>query len=153
VVFTETAGSLTETYDGAAIGNWGTATVSTFGEAWQNTGVPGNIIGSLIWTEPAGEVGFNVVDDGTAFSEFPFESAPQPLPSAVQSGTVVIDANGDTVVAAVTYVDNGDTVVSMPGGTQVPDNVSTVSMLMLVGGALGLARQRNLGLAVVRSAD
>ena|SRR5579863_1573848 len=156
VVFTETAGSLTETYDSNPIGNWGTAIVTGSIEMWLNTGLVGDTQGptqgQLTWTEPVGDIGFNVVDGATAFSENPFESAPQPLSGTSQTGTVVIDASGDTVVASVTFIDNGDTTSSVPGGVPVPDNTSTVSMLMMAGGALGLARQRNLGHAVARPA-
>jgi hypothetical protein len=159
VVFTESAGTLSETLNGAPIGNWGTATVSGGVETWVNADPngAGNVIGpdSVIPTyefpEPADEPGlFNILTGGVVMSDAPASPNAASLPFVF----IVIDPSSTLGVVAVpvTFVDNGDTVTSIPGGTPVPDGASTLPLLMLAGGVLGLARQRNLGLAAVRPA-
>jgi hypothetical protein len=153
VVFTESAGALTETLNGAPIGNWGTATISGGVETWNNTDPlgAGNVIGTYEWPEPPGEPGlFNIVSGGIVMSDAPSSANAETLP-LIFTVTDPASQSGEIAVP-VSFIDNGDTVTSMPSGTPVPDGSSTLSMLLMAGGALGLAWQRNPGLEVIRSA-
>ncbi len=128
VVFTESAGTLSETLNGTPIGNWGTATVSGGVETWVNTDPlgAGNVIGpdSVVVTyefpEPADEPGlFNILTGGVVMSDAPASPNAAPLPFVF----VVTDPSSPLGVvpdASVTFIDNGDTVTSMPGGTPAP---------------------------------
>ena len=144
IVFTESGGNLTETLDGTSVNGW-VRDSGANGEAWIPTITQVLLTNTIpiVWSEPKGESGFNIVQGGNAFTQEVFSDlglAHDPVdPSHVYQVQInIFDNQGneisDSVNADVTFIDLGD------GTNSIPENQATLPLLGLACLSLLVAR-------------
>jgi hypothetical protein len=136
VVFTESGNTLTETFNGTAVGHWTYLGASASGvQSWRDDFAPTFEIGlNISWPEPENPQLYNIIEGATVFSE-----ALTPVGLVLQAGahqlTGYVSPTG-AVAADVSFLDNGDV------SSSVPDTASTLTCMAMALAGLESARRR-----------
>ena len=136
VVFTESGNTLTETFNGAAVGHWTYLGTSAGGvQSWHDDFAPTFEVGlNISWPEPENPNLYDIIEGATVFSE-----ASAPVGLVLQLGAHqlagYISPTG-ALAADVSFMDNGDLKSS------VPDTTSTFTCMAIALAGLAVTRHR-----------
>jgi hypothetical protein len=144
VVFTESGNTLTETFNGAAVGHWTYTGTSASGvQTWHDDFAPTFEVGlNISWPEPENPQLYNIIQGDTVLSD-----ALAPVGLLLQLGqhqlAGYVSPTG-ALAADVSFVDNGDV-----SSSSVPETMPTLTYLAMALAGVVLASHRLKGFGAI----